>query len=181
MLQYLLNNKWLTATIICGFAIFLGLVGHWAKRNAADPRENLLQGEYASAFEKYERSAKTGDPAAQNTLGNIYYLGLGVKPDFEEAAQWYLRAAKRGEGYALLNLGILHRHGLGIEKDVVKAFACFRLAKQAGIKNAEDHMNFLTRMNQITAHMVQAAMKNYKDLPSLTKNIKIGVAPQQPQ
>lgn len=181
MLKHFLNNKWLIATITCGFALVFGFAVHLVKRNTADPREDLLQGKYTSAFEQYERAASNGDAAAQNTLGNIYFLGLGVNRDFEKAAQWYLRAAKGGEGSALVNLGILHRHGLGFEKDVVKAFAFFRLAKNSGVESGETHLKFLTRMNQITANMAQAAMTKYGDLSSLTQSMTINAAPQQPQ
>ncbi|MEQ8824415.1 MAG: tetratricopeptide repeat protein [Filomicrobium sp.] len=180
MLKHLIKNKW-QAGAICGFAVLVGLGGYWVTRSAADPREDLLQGDYAAAIAKYERAAEEGDAGAQNTLGNIYYLGLGVTRDYEEAARWYLRAAKTGNGPSLVNLGILHRHGLGVEKDILKAFACFLLAERAGIKKAKTHMKFLTRMNYITGHMVEAARENYRELPNLIKNIKIGRAPQQPQ
>lgn len=180
MLKHLFNNKW-RAGAIFGFAVLLGMAGYWANLSAADPRENLLQGDYASAFAKFERAAKEGNPAAQNTLGNIYYLGLGITRDYEKAARWYLRAAESGHGPSLVNLGILHRHGLGVEKDILKAFACFLLAERAGIKKANTHMKFLTRMNYITGHMVEAARENYRELPNLIKSIKIGTAPKQPQ
>lgn len=179
MLKYLANNKWHAAVVAAGFAMLFVLVGYWAQHNTADARGSLLKGDYPSAIKQYERAANKGDPIAQNTLGNIYYLGLGVTRNYEEAARWYLGAAKSGYGPALVNLGILHRHGLGVKQDMVKAYACFRLADKIGIKNAETHRKFLTRQNYITAHMVEAAMRNYRDLQSLTNNVKIGTAPQQ--
>lgn len=172
--NYLLNNTRRSTTVLIGIVAFFGLVGCSSTPSAANSREALLQGNYVSAFRQYERAAKEGDAAAQNTLGNIYYLGLGRERDFKKAAQWYLSAAKRGEGSALVNLGILLNHGLGIEKDVMKAFACFRLAKKAGNKNAETHMKFLTRMNYITANMVEIGTRRYMDLPSLIESFKIG-------
>lgn len=179
MLSYHLNNKWHLAAGTCGLVVFFGLIGHWAYRNAADPRKDLLQGNYTSALEKYKSTANDGDPAAQNTVGNFYYLGLGVERDYEEAARWYLRAAKKNEGAALLNLGILHKHGFGVKQDVVKAFAYFRLADKARIDSAEIHKKFLTRMNYITAHMVEAARTDYGELHSLIKHTKIGAAPNE--
>lgn len=181
MVKYLVSNKWTVAAIACGLALFFGVLGHWTKGNATVASANLLQGDYGAALEQYERAANKGDPTAQNTVGNIHYLGLGVQRDYEKAARWYLRAAKKGNGSALVNLGILHLHGLGVQQDYVKAYACFRLADKIGIKNADIHMKFLSFTNQITANMVHAAMTKYRYLPTLTKNIEIGTPTQQPQ
>ena len=42
------------------------------------------------------RKAEQGDAEAQNVLGLMYSLGLGVPPDKHEAVKWYRRAAEQG-------------------------------------------------------------------------------------
>jgi TPR repeat protein len=52
--------------------------------DAADPR---------TALQLWSGPAKDGDPEAQNRLGQIYELGIGTEPDYNEAAKLYRRAA----------------------------------------------------------------------------------------
>ena len=40
--------------------------------------------------------AKAGDAEAQNLLGNLYYDGKGVKPNYALSFAWTKKAAKKG-------------------------------------------------------------------------------------
>lgn len=175
MLAYLWENKWFAAAVLGGLAIFIGLIDHWSARNALDARTDLMHGQYASALEKYKRSADKGDPTAQNSLGNIYYLGLGVDRDYERAAHWYERAAINGNEPALVNMGILYFQGNGVKRDLLKAFAWFRLGEKANRKSAETHMKYLAGINLITPNMIQKAKELYHDVASLTSHTDTGL------
>jgi hypothetical protein len=80
--------------------------------DAADPR---------TALQLWSGPAKDGDPEAQNRLGQIYELGIGTEPDYNEAAKFYLRAADAGSRAAALNLASLYDRGLGVPRDLAKA------------------------------------------------------------
>ena len=58
------------------------------------------------------KAAESGYPYAQRKLGDIYVLGLGVKPDFDRAKRWYSKAAENGDETAKKYLGILETDGL---------------------------------------------------------------------
>jgi len=50
--------------------------------------------------EAIQERAELGDAEAQNTLGSMYYKGLGVPQDFAKAMKWYRMAAEQGDDVA---------------------------------------------------------------------------------
>jgi len=81
--------------------------------------------------------ADNNDPAAQNTLGNIYAAGRGVKPDAAEGVKWYRRAADRGFAQAQFNLGLAYELGRGVPPDDKEAYRYYLLAAEQGYGPAE--------------------------------------------
>ena len=57
--------------------------------------------------------AEAGDAKAQNALGGMYYMGLGVPQDYAEARRWYGLAAAQGLAEAQLCLGLMCKEGQG--------------------------------------------------------------------
>jgi len=72
--------------------------------------------------------AEAGDTTAQAYVGEMYEKGLGVAPDYAEAAKWYRRAADKGNARAASNLGFLYEQGLGVKKDPAEAVSWYRRA-----------------------------------------------------
>ena len=72
--------------------------------------------------------AEAGDTTAQAYVGEMYEKGLGVAPDYAEAAKWYRLAAGKGSARAAANLGFLYEQGLGVTKDPAQAVAWYRRA-----------------------------------------------------
>jgi len=58
-------------------------------------------------------AAADGDSAAQFTLANHYYRGLGVQQDFEKALALYAQAADQGLAAAENRLGIMYEPRTG--------------------------------------------------------------------
>lgn len=87
---------------------------------------------YQTAMSIWLPMAESGDPKAQNFVGEIYEKGLGVKPDYKLAAQWYSKAAEQNYNAAQINLGQLYERGLGVELSQEKALAWYR--KSSNIK-----------------------------------------------
>ena len=59
-------------------------------------QELVDQGRYAEALPIYENLAKAGDAQSQTFLGWMYYEGLGVAKNREQAIAWFERAAALG-------------------------------------------------------------------------------------
>ncbi|MEM9530412.1 MAG: caspase family protein [Pseudomonadota bacterium] len=73
-------------------------------------------------------AAEGGDAQAQTYVGEMYEDGMGVEPDFGEAARWYTLAAEQGHSRAQINLGNLYESGRGVTRDITRAMNLYREA-----------------------------------------------------
>ena len=69
--------------------------------------DTVVEGEGIAVFSvnAVERNAAAGNPAAQRTLGNMYYWGEYLEQSEAKAIAWWSRAADKGDAIAQLNLG----------------------------------------------------------------------------
>jgi len=74
------------------------------------------EGDYTTALNTFRPLAEQGEAQAQFKLGVMYYQGLGVTQDNEEAVRWYRQAADQGLASAQSNLGGMYRDGLGVSQ-----------------------------------------------------------------
>ncbi|MBF0386151.1 MAG: sel1 repeat family protein [Candidatus Omnitrophica bacterium] len=81
-----------------------------------------------SKIEKLKKTAETGNPKDQLTLAIAYDFGLGVKPNYNEAAKWYAKAADQGLADAQNALGSLYQSGEGVALDFKKAVELYQKA-----------------------------------------------------
>ncbi len=84
--------------------------------------------DYRTALRVWQQSAESGDPVAQNYVGEIYERGLGTAPDYKAAATWYRKSAEQGHAAAQVNLGQLYERGLGVPADMETAVSWYRRA-----------------------------------------------------
>jgi hypothetical protein len=102
---------------------------------------------FQEAIRWFRRAAAQGDPDAQNSLGQMYEIGEGVKQNYTLAAKWYRIPAEHvpdlgGAGQGRNNLGLLYLDGLGVPKDYVQAYMWFRLAHvDRNISSAKEQMS----------------------------------------
>lgn len=94
--------------------------------------------DYRSALNVWRARAEAGDAEAQHYVGEIYEKGLGIDPDFIEAARWYRLAAEQGYSRSMVNLAYFYEQGLGVEQDVAAAINWYRRASGA----SEDDLVF---------------------------------------
>ena len=77
-------------------------------------------------------AAEHGDIAAQFTLANHYYRGLGVQQDYDKALALYGKAADQGLPAAENRLGIMYERGLGVPQSYGRAMTLYRKAAVQG-------------------------------------------------
>lgn len=79
--------------------------------------------EYEKSMEWLKRAAETENSGIPyENIGRRYYLGIGVKKNYEEALYWFNKAAERRiTGW----LGKCYLYGHGVEKDYGKAMELF--------------------------------------------------------
>ncbi len=83
---------------------------------------------YQTALKVWLPMAEAGDAKAQAYVGEIYEKGLGIAPDYQQAAGWYQKAANQDYKPAQQNLGHLYEKGLGVPRDPVRAVQWYRRA-----------------------------------------------------
>ena len=114
--------------------------------------------DYAEALDLLRMPAQCGDVLAQMTLAEMYYSGLAVPPQHDEAARWYRMAidcgdesgisaaslgnieavkraradAERGDAEAMHYLGLMYGSGIGAPRDLRLAQMWFLLAAKHG-------------------------------------------------
>ena len=110
--------------------------------NYQDGKRAYLQGDYATALEKFEPLAESGHVESQYYLGVIYEQGRGVAKDRKAAIKWYLKAAEHGHTEAQLALGFMYSS----ERDDTKAIKWYTKAAEQGdtraIGSLVDHYAF---------------------------------------
>ncbi len=153
----------------CLCALVVGLGGYRLFLTMQGGAYNLQRGNYAVAFDHYYPLASRGDRDAQNTIGNLYYLGLGVKQDRYEAARWYLKAALQGDTQSQINLGQQYFNGLGVPRRIDNAVGWFHLAKTGGNKLAEEHLRYIGGTNSIFPLMYERAVLKFENLEKVKK------------
>ncbi len=114
-------------------------------------------GDYATAYKLFRPLAEAGDLEAQSYLGVHYYLGLGVRRDWQQALQWYDKAAKRGEPRAQLNYGLMFQNGYGTDSDIGAAFMWYYASYRQGNATAKRYMNLLAADNLLSPNQIDYA------------------------
>ena len=71
--------------------------------------------------QQLRQQALSGDPDAQDQLGDCYKYGLGMERDYEKAVEWYKKAADQGNAAAQRSLGYCYNYGHGVAQDLEKA------------------------------------------------------------
>ena len=85
----------------------------------------------------FRQSAEKGYTKAQKFLGDLFYLGMEKKRDYQEAAMWYEKVANKIESNAeiQLRLGEIYDSGIDVEKNIAEALKWYE--KAAGHKNVK--------------------------------------------
>ncbi|MEO1780451.1 MAG: SEL1-like repeat protein, partial [Pseudomonadota bacterium] len=66
----------------------------WAEIEEA--RDLMEAGAYEAAYDALWPAARSGNADAEELIGVMYALGLGVERDDERAFEWYLRSSMKG-------------------------------------------------------------------------------------
>ena len=78
--------------------------------------------EYDEAFKLCTEAARTGNPAAEYCLGQLYQKGLGTSKNPAEALKWFEAAATQGHLQATESAALMLANGDAGKQDPGKAF-----------------------------------------------------------
>lgn len=100
-------------------------------------RDFMEAGAYEKAFEQFIPAAKSGNADAEELIGVMYALGLGVERDDVRAFEWYLRASMKGHPGAQSGIGWYYEVGRGVAGiDLVRAYMWYTLSAIGGDPDA---------------------------------------------
>ena len=160
--------KRLTLLAVAGLiGIGLGLAAWKTSLARNTPAQDILSGRYETALSKLLPKAEAGDPWSQNQVGNLYYLGLGVEANMDEAFKWYMRSALANWADAQINVAMMYRYGRGVKSDLIRAWAWQRHARSNGKEIAEVYMSWMAGSLTLTPSQIQLSKELYADLPAL--------------
>lgn len=99
-------------------------------------RELMESHQFEAAMEELMPAARSGNADAEELIGVMYAMGLGVERDDERAFEWYLRASMKGHPGAQSGIGWYFEVGRGTAVDLVRAYLWYGLSAIGGDPDA---------------------------------------------
>lgn len=100
-------------------------------------RDLMEAGEFERAYEELWPAARSGNADAEELIGVMYAMGLGVERDDMRAFDWYLRSALKGHPGAQSGVGWYYEVGRGMPApDLVRAYTWYVLSAIGGDPDA---------------------------------------------
>jgi TPR repeat protein len=117
-------------------ALLLCLSGP-AMADLEEARDLMDAGAFADARAALWPAARSGNAEAEELIGVMYALGLGVERDPVRAFDWYLRSAMKGHAGAQSGVGWYYEVGLGMPApDLIRAYMWYALSAIGGDPDA---------------------------------------------
>lgn len=100
-------------------------------------RDLMEENRFEEAMQALLPAARSGNADAEELIGILFAMGLGVPRDDERAFEWYLRSAMKGHPGAQSGVGWYYEIGRGIpQPDLVRAYLWYRLSAIGGDPDA---------------------------------------------
>lgn len=127
-----------------------------------DARDLMEEGRFEAAREVLWPIARSGNAEAEDLIGAMYALGLGVEQDHVRAFEWHLRAALKGHPGGQLAVGGFYETGSGLPApDLVRALLWYQLSTIGG--DAEAATSAQEVINKMTPQQIEHAQKLVDD------------------
>ncbi len=127
---------------VCAVLLFLATP---AQADMETARDLMEAGQFEEAREMFEVYARSGNADAEELIGVMYAMGLGVARNDERAFDWYLRASMKGHPGAQSGLGWYYEVGRGLPApDMVRAYLWYALSAIGGDPDALDSLEEIT-------------------------------------
>lgn len=150
-----------TCTYVCAGLLFLAAP---ARADMETARDLMEAGEFEQARAQFEIYARSGNAEAEELIGVMFALGLGVERDYERAFDWYLRASMKGHAGAQSGIGWYYEVGRGLPApDMVRAYLWYALSAIGGDPDALDSLEQITpRLTAQERARAEVLVNDYK-------------------
>ena len=100
-------------------------------------RDLMEEGKFQEAMKELIPAARSGNADAEELIGIMYAMGLGVQRDDIRAFDWYLRSSMKGHPGAQSGVGWYYETGRGMPApDLVRAYTWYVLSAIGGDPDA---------------------------------------------
>lgn len=122
-------------------------------------RDFMEANNFEAAMEEFLPLARSGNADAEELIGVMYALGLGVTRDDERAFEWYLRSSLKGHPGAQSGIGWYYEVGRGMPApDLTRAYLWYVLSAIGGDPDAaisqEEVVKKMTKEQIDKAHIL---------------------------
>lgn len=143
------------------FAFLMGTAPAFAEIETG--RDLMETGDFTAAFEVFWPAALSGNADAEEFIGVMYAMGLGVEQDERRAFEWYLRSAMKGHPGAQSGIGWYFEVGIGTQIDLVRAYMWYNLSAIGGDPDAAISLEtIVTKMTSDEINAAHILVNDYK-------------------
>lgn len=144
--------------ILAGLAAIAGQ----ARAGLAEGKAAMAANDFKTAMAEFLPAAQTGNADAEELIGVLYAMGLGVERDDRRAFDWYLRASLKSHPGAQSGIGWYYEVGRGLPApDVVRAYAWYTLSAIGGDPDAAISQDEIAK--KMTLEQIAEALALIKD------------------
>ena len=143
---------------------FLLLISTSAIADLETARDMMDAGDSKSAYQELWPAARSGNAEAEELIGVMYAMGLGVERDDQRAFEWYLRSAMKGHPGAQSGVGWYYEVGRGLPAiDLVRAYMWYTLSAIGGDPDAAISLEeVVKKMNKDQISAAHTLIDDYK-------------------
>ena len=145
--------------------VVIGVLARSAFAADVEDAKNLMEaGRYAEAFQILLPKAQTGNADAEELIGSLYALGLGVERDDMRAFEWYLRSSLKGHAGAQSGIGWYYEVGRGMPApDLVRGYLWYTLSAIGGDPDAAISLEeIVKKMTPDEINQAHILIKDYR-------------------
>ena len=155
-------SQFLKSTVL---SCFLAVSGAGvAVAELEEARDMMEEGRFEEARAALWPAARSGNAEAEELIGVMYALGLGVERDDIRAFDWYLRASLEGHPGAQSGIGWYYETGRGLPApDLVRAYAWYALSAIGGDPDAAISLEDITpKLSKAELDQAQLLIDDYQ-------------------
>ena len=140
---------------LCIFLVLL--IPTTARADLEAARDLMEENKFKQAMQQLLPAARSGNAEAEELIGVMYAMGLGVARDDVRALEWYLRAAMKGHPGAQSGVGWYYEVGRGVPAiDLVRAYMWYTLSAVGGDPDAAVSLEEVVK--KMTAEQIEHAL-----------------------
>ena len=152
--------------VLAALCLYLvsSLFGNAASAEIEGARLLMEEGRFHEAMEALRPAANSGNADAEELIGIMYAMGLGVERDDRRAFEWYMRSSMKGHPGAQSGVGWYYELGRGLPApDLVRAYLWYTLSAIGGDPDAKISLEELVkRMHPNDIEIARKLVADYR-------------------